>query len=239
MDGRSASIDGPTNETSTLPRQRWRLVLARTADAPQLAGRESIDAWEAAIEATGLPLHVPAGRSRTRVALGAPLPAGITAEGELAEIVLTEALPAWRVRDAIVGRLPVGWELVELYDVWLGSRALAGLVSSAVYRVVLDSAPDPDALAAAAAGLLETDRLPRTRTKGASLVAYDLRPLLEEIRVLDPGPPVVLRVRTRVHPELGTGRPEEVLAALAERLGRPLAAASIVRERLVVADEPG
>ncbi len=163
----------------------------------------------------------------------------MAAEGELAEIVLTQVLPKWHVRDAIVGRLPVGWELVELYDVWLGSRPLAGLVSGAVYRVVLDGAPDPDALAAAAAGLLETDRLPRTRTRGASPVAYDLRPLLEEIRILAPGPPVVLRVRTRIDPELGPGRPEEVLAALAERLARPLATASMVRERLVVADEPG
>ena len=128
MDGRSAPIEEPTIETPTVPRQRWRLVLARAADAPELAGRESIDAWEAAIEATGLPLHVPAGRSRARVALGAPLPAGMAAEGELAEIVLTQVLPAWHVRDALAGRLPAGWELVDLYDVWLGSRALVGLV---------------------------------------------------------------------------------------------------------------
>ena len=38
------------------PRQRWRLVLARGPDAPRLGGRELSDAWDAALEATGLPL---------------------------------------------------------------------------------------------------------------------------------------------------------------------------------------
>ena len=110
-------------------------------------------------------------------------------------------------------------------------------MSGAVYRVVLDGTPDPDALAAAAAALLEADRLPRTRKKGDALVAYDLRPLLEEIRVLDPGPPVVVRVR-RSTPSSGQAGRRRCWPPFAERLGCPLAAASIVRERLVVADEP-
>ena len=239
MDLRSAPAGEPIGEPPEPPRQRWRLVLARSADAPQLAGRELTEAWEQAIEATALPLHRAAGRSRTRVALGAPLPVGMAAEGELAEIVLTEVLPVWRVRDALIGRLPPGWRLVDLYDVWLGSPALAGRVSGAVYRVVVEGTADPDAFAAAASALLEAERLPRTRIKGGSSVAYDLRPLLAEIGVLDPGPPVVLRVRTRIHPELGTGRPEEALAAIADRLGCSLAPRSIVRERLILADGPG
>jgi hypothetical protein len=39
------------------------------------------------------------------------------------------------------------------------------------------------------------------------------------------------------HPELGTGRPEEVVAALGERLGIGLVAGSIVRERVLLTDE--
>jgi radical SAM-linked protein len=239
VDLRSAPAEEPIGEPPSPPRQRWRLVLARSADATQLAGRELTDAWEQAIEATGLPLHLGAGRSRTRVALGAPLPVGMAAERELAEVVLSEVLPVWRVRDALIGRLPAGWRLVDLYDVWLGSPALAGRVSGAVYRVVVDGTADPDAVATAASALLAAERLPRNRLKGGSSVAYDLRPLLAEIGVVDPGPPVVLRVRTRIHPELGTGRPEEVLAALADRLGCSMTPVSIVRERLILADEPG
>ena len=54
---------------------------------------------------------------------------------------------------------------------------------------------------------------------------------------MEPGPPVVLRARTRFDPVLGTGRPEEVVAALGDAVGAPLVVASIVRERLILADE--
>jgi hypothetical protein len=67
-------------------------------------------------------------------------------------------------------------------------------------------------------------------------VAYDLRPLLIAIDVR-PGPAASVRVRTRFHPELGTGRPDEVLAALSEAAGVAVEPVSIVRERLIVSDD--
>ena len=47
----------------------------------------------------------------------------------------------------------------------------------------------------------------------------------------------MLRARTRFHPVLGTGRPEEVVAALGDAVGAPLVVTSIVRERLILAEE--
>ena len=81
------------------------------ADAPDLGGRELADAWEAALDASGLPAFVPAGRARARVAFGAPLSAGLVAEAELADIVLTEFEPTWRVREALAAGCPTagGW----------------------------------------------------------------------------------------------------------------------------------
>jgi hypothetical protein len=37
---------------------------------------------------------------------------------------------------------------------------------------------------------------------------------------------------------LGTGRPEEVVAALADEVGTPVVVISLVRERLILADQP-
>jgi hypothetical protein len=239
VDLRSGRTGEPVGELRTLPRQRWRLVLARAADAPELAGRELADTWDLAIAATGLPLHRAAGQGRARVAWGAPLPSRMAAEHELAEIVLTETLPVWRVRLALVGSLPAGWSLIDLHDVWLGAPALAGRVGGAVYRVTLDGEAEAGMVAAAASAVLEAPQLVRTRLKGGAQVPYDLRPLLAGIEVVQPGPPVVLRVETRMHPERGSGRPEEVVAALSDHLGRALGCTSIVRERLILADEPG
>ena len=75
-------------------------------DAPELAGRELIDVWETALEASALPLYRPVGRVRGRIAFGAPIPATLEVERELADILLTEFVPTWRVREGLAGHLP-------------------------------------------------------------------------------------------------------------------------------------
>ena len=212
-------------------------MLARGQDAPRIAGRELADAWEDALEASGLPVHRAAGRTRTRVAFAAPLQLGVAAERELAEVFLAERVPIWRVREALTGRMPAGWRLVDLYDVWVGGPPLAGRVIAADYRIELEDGPEPDSLAEAARALLAARELPRVRQKGEGSVAYDLRPLLVDVSLDRVGG--LIRARTRIHPELGTGRPEEVVAALGDRLGRALEVRAIVREGVILAGEGG
>jgi hypothetical protein len=183
-----------------------------------------------------LPLFRAPGRARPRIAFGAPVPARLELERELADIVLTEFVPTWRVRDGLAEHLPAGWRLVDVHDVWLGSPALAGQVVAADYRIEVRGVGG-DLLAAAALGLLDATELPRERLKGGSTVRYDLRPLLADVSVVSVAPPVVLRVRTRFDPVLGTGRPEEVVAALGDAVGSQLVVASLVRERVILGDE--
>jgi hypothetical protein len=127
---------------------------------------------------------------------------------------------------------------VELGDVWLGAPALAGAVAGADYRATLasDTDPGPERLREGADALLAEPSLPRVREKGGRDVAYDLRPLLAGIGIVG-GPPTTLLIRVRFDPERGSGRPEEVLGALGERIGRTLTWEAIVRERLLLADE--
>lgn len=205
--------------------------------------RDLAAAWESALLGAGLPVATSGrGDRRPRVSFGAPLQVGMLAERELIDVVLTERWPAWRVREALARTIPDGWRLADLADVWLGGPPLAGRVVAADYRIALASAggPEPDvrAISDACAALLRSERLPRERAKGGGIVTYDLRPLIADVRVASAGPPVVLLARTRFHPELGTGRPEEVVAALADRLGVPVEAGDITRVRLLLADDP-
>ncbi len=229
-------VDEAVAEVAAPPRQRWRLILARDAGAPALTGRDLMEAWEATLGSSGLPLVRPTGRARARIAFGAPLPASMVLEHELADIVLTEFVPAWQVRETLSGQLPDGWRLIDLHDVWLGAPALAGQVAAADYRIDLGEA-DAAAVALAAERLLAATALPRERLKGNGTVTYDLRPLVVDVLVADPGPPVLVRARTLFHPALGTGRPEEVVAAMAELADRSLEARSVVRERLILAED--
>lgn len=226
-------------------RQRWRITFARAdpADAEASGGREYVALWETALVESGLPLAT-TDAGRVRFSLAAPLPARTAGRAELADLWLTERVAAWRVRGALSGGLPPGHELTSLEDVWLGAPALAGRVAAADYLVMLRGRADANAIAAAANRLLAADRLVRERAKGGGVKTYDLRPLVITIDASGATGPdaadgshVVVRIRTRIHPELGSGRPEEVIAALAEESGEPLDVAGTIREGLVLSDD--
>ena len=177
-------------------------------------------------------------RPRPRIAFGAPLPVGMAANAELIDVVTTARWPAWRVREALDGPRcrPVGG--------WSNSKTSGSArrrwPGGSRRQIPARTRRKPRRVDGSARGrgraLLAAPRLPRERAKGDGTVEYDLRPLLIDVAI-EAGPPVVVTTRTRFHPELGTGRPEEVVAALGERLGAPLEAASIVRERLVLSDD--
>ncbi len=181
-----------------------------------------------------------AAAGRPRIAFGAALPVEIEASAELLDLFLTTRLPRWRVRESLEPRLPEGWTLVDLEDVWLGGPPLPGLVAAADYRIELGAPPtlDTPTIERACHALLSASSLPREREKGGGMVTYDLRPLLIDVAVVtESSPPLAIRARTRFHPTLGTGRPEEVVAALADQIGHPLVAATIVRERVLLTDD--
>jgi radical SAM-linked protein len=221
------------------PRQRWRLTFRRDPVPAELVGRAAIEAWQAALAESGLALAQLDGAGRPRVAFGAPLSAATEGEAELAEIFLAERVPAWRLREALEDRLPAGHTLIAAENVWLGAPPLPGRVVAADWRVELDpGAVDPEALRAAAARILASSSVPRTRSKAGADKLYDLRPLLDDVRVAGEaraGDSLTVHIRTRFHPELGSGRPEEVVAALADAAGCDLAIRRTVRERLILA----
>ncbi len=255
MDDRSGS---PTGE----PRQRWRIVFAR--DAPTDRGRSDDQAgWAAALLAAGVPVAVTGGTPRPRFAIAAPVPVGVPAEGELAELFLTERLTRADLWHRLDGRLPPGHRLVGLHDVWLGDRSLSAQLAAADYRLSVRGA-DPAELGRACDLLLAAGTLERSRAKGEGRsVTYDLRPLilaLEAGAADRPAPAewlgaaeprttsepragggaesaTTLRVRLRHGPEGPSGRPDEVVLALADALDRPLEVAAVVRERLLTTDD--
>jgi radical SAM-linked protein len=220
------------------PRQRWRLTYARSpVDGEEaIVGRDYIAQWERALLDSGLPVVMTDG-GRPRVAIGASLPPRMSARAELADLWLTARLPAWSVRDSLESVLPAGHRIVELEDIWLAAPALAGKVAAAIYLVTLPGAPDVPGLSMAVDRVLAAGHIARERAKGGSVKAYDLRPLIVGIEVVTGGPAPGLRLTTRIHPELGTGRPDEVLGAVAAEAGLPLEAGSVVRERLLLSDE--
>jgi len=224
------------------PRQRWRLTLRVPAAAVPGERPAGARAWSEAVLAAGLPAVVGPGDGQARVTPAAALPLGIAGEGEIVDVYLAGRLPVAEVRARLAAALPADVVLVDIHDVWLGAPAAPAAVVAADYRVAAAGAPAA-AVRAAVAALLGASALPRVRRREKRALAYDLRPLLELLEVAEwddaaPGGPAgVLRMRLRHAPET-VGRPEEVVAALAEASGAALHPRSIVRERLILAGEP-
>jgi Uncharacterized protein conserved in bacteria (DUF2344) len=213
-------------------------VVSREVLPPDRSQREQLAEWEAALAASGLPVAgLDAERPKSRLVIAAPLANGIPGEAELVDIWLVERVPRWRAREALEGRLPAGYTLVDLYDVWLGEPPAPGRVAASVYRARVAEV-DTARLATAANALLGAASLPRDRRKGEGTVAYDLRPFLGSVEVAaGTGGGAIIRMTLLHDPARGIGRPDEALAALGEAVdGAPLQAESLVRERLVVAD---
>jgi radical SAM-linked protein len=167
------------------------------------------------------------------------LPSGCSAEGELLEFWLTDVRPAWAVREGLARDLPPGHRVVALESIWIGAPALSGQIAAADYDVSVAIADrGRDDVEGAAATMLGRPRVPWERQKGGETKAVDLRPLIVDIGVEQPANGrLSLHLRTRIHPELGTGRPDEVVGALAAEVGAAIAIERIVRRRLLLADE--
>jgi hypothetical protein len=163
----------------------------------------------------------------------------MTADRELIDVLLTERWTIGPLRNALAGRLPAGHRLVDLHDVWVGEPSLPSLIVAGDYwaRISPDATAetvDHAQIGRVLVSLLAADEVPRTRTKGDRTIVDNLRPLLVDLRAVDAG---CLWMRLRIDNALGTGRPDDVVEALATRLGTTLTVQARHRERLWLRDE--
>ena len=216
-------------------RQRWRLVFARDEEARYLSHLDAVHLWERAFRRGEIPLATSEGfNPRPKLVFAAPLQLGMLAERELADLFLSERLTSPDMRRRLAAGMPSGYRVVDLHDVWIGAPALAPQLAAADYRVTLFNVKQAD-LAAAAAKLMAAEELPRQRHREKRTISYDLRPLLLDIQVRAPDPAFIVEgaaapaeagvdaatlwLRLRHSQDGGSGRVEEVVAALAGELG--------------------
>jgi radical SAM-linked protein len=211
-------------------RQRWRLVFARGEEARYLAHLDAVRLWERAFRRGEIPVATSEGFSpRSKLIFAAPLQLGMLAEHELADLYLAERLTAPDLRARLASGMPRGYSVVELHDVWIGEPALAPQLAAADYRMTLMNV-EQARLEQAVDLLMAAEKLPRERRKEAKSIPYDLRPLVLGLRVgpADPAalPPDAtvsssagLWMRLRHTQDRGSGRADEVVAALAHMMG--------------------
>lgn len=211
--------------------QRLRFRYRVTGEACALTQRELIEAWERAVREAGLALAYSEGKRKTaQISVAAPLPQGVTSDGELVEVYLSERVEPREALEALGWRLPPGVEAFAVEEVGVLAPSLQSQLRWAEYEVEVERCDERKARDAVE-GLLAASTLPAEYRRETRVRQYDLRPLVLSLRVEGSREGrVVVTMRLRAEPEM-TGRADQVVLAL----GLP-DAARIHRKRLQVGE---
>jgi radical SAM-linked protein len=212
--------------------QRLRLRFACSPEAAEIGHLDLARTWERAFREAGIAVSYSQGnRPHPRLTIAAGLPMGVTSEGELLDIILAQRVQPAELVERVRAHLPPGLTPLEAKEGGMGLPSLPSSVRWADYEVDVPVAGDGPDVAAAVASFLAAESVPWEDTRGEKTRRYDLRPLVQELRVEKPCDGA-LRLSMRLRCDsAGVGRPEQVVKALG--LPEP---ARVHRRRLVLSD---
>ena len=209
---------------------RLRITFGRGEPVKYLAHLDLVRLWERAIRRAELPLAYSAGFTpRPKMTMAAPLPVGVTSEGELMDLVFEEAFSPAEFTARITSQLPAGVAVLAVSQAPERGPSLPAQLAAAEYQVTMrpaESENDQPATDRAADFQARIDRLlstasqPVVRERAGKVREYDLRPLILDLRSASGdinGLSVIMRLRAGNE---ATGRPEDVATALGYP-GRP------------------
>lgn len=231
----SPAVDTP-NPNGALRRsekaQRLRLRFARGAEAAEIGHLDLARVWERALVDAGIAISYSQGnRPHPRITLAAGLPAGVTSDGELLDIVLAEHMTPAALIERVRAHLPPGLTPIEAREVGMGLPSLPSSLRLADYEVDVPVGDNGLDVAGAVDAFLAAEILPWEDTRGEKIRRYDLRALVLELRI-EGRSDGVLRLSMRLRCDAaGAGRPDQVVKAL----GLP-EASRVHRKRLVLSD---
>ncbi len=189
--------------------------------------------WERTARRASLPLAYSQGfHPQPKLQLASALPLGFSSRCEVLDMRLTQDVDLKYLPDRLQKALPEGIQVLRVEPVDERAAPLQTRLLSAEYEVTLAESVDLPGLHRRLEELLGAGSLPRQR-RGK---AYDLRPLIEDLRILPHPQPLsqrergVARLFMRLAAREGaTGRPEEVL----DLLGITMEEAQIERTALL------
>ena len=214
--------------------QRLRLTFSKAGPTRYISHLDLARTLERALNRARIPVSYTQGfNRRPRLQIAAALPLGYTSECELADIWLEEQMEPERVGRQLTAKMAPGITIHQVEEVPLSGPALPSLTAEAAYvATVLDVVHMAD-LQRRIDDLLAVDSLVRERGHSRKRKAYDLRPLIYELEVVETADGAVqIHMRLALMPS-ETGRPDEVLLAL----GLDPLSARIHRSKIALADE--
>jgi len=210
---------------------RLRITFARGEKIKYVAHLDLMRLWHRTLRRAEVPIVYSQGFSpRPRLSMAAPLAVGVTSEGELMDLFLTKRMAPFFLIKAVSPQLPQGLEILEAEEVSLDLPSLQSMLHFAEYRAGVGREKSRDEVTKAMDSLLALTHLPWQHVRDTEVRRYDLRALVDDLWLVEEGEEeMVLGMRLHAG-EKGTGRPEQVAAAL----GFSAAPKYIHRTRLIL-----
>jgi radical SAM-linked protein len=195
--------------------QRLRIKFSRGPEIKFISHLDIVRLWQRAFNRAGIEIAYSTGFSpHPKIALAAPLPLGVTSEAELMDIFVIKGVAPHFFVSAVNQELPPGMMVDKVYPMAFDLPSLQSQISLAEYRVEVNTAKGPEDIKTALASMLALEHLPWQHQRDTGPHQYDLRSLIDDLWVVDWTPPLgVLGMRLRCDSN-GSGRPEQVAAAL-------------------------
>lgn len=174
-------------------------------------------AMQRALSRSGLPVAYSQGfNPHMLISFASPLPVGLSGQGELADVTLSEVITEANCLAALRTSMPEGLPVTRVRIVPDNHHKLMAMLRTASYIIGFDSPEDAAPLLAAAPSFAEQESIPAIRVTKSGETPCDIRPMLHE---LTSAPPLNLLSARVSFTEANTLRPDLLVRALAEFAG--------------------
>ncbi len=200
--------------------QRLRIVFRKGAEIKYISHLDLMRAWERALRRADIPLAYSQGfNPRPRLSFASALAVGFTARAEMLDVFLEQPLGLRAFASRLDAQLPAGLRLESVAEIPLALPSLPSQVIASEYEVQtqIESGGEIDERLRT---LLAAETIPRRRELPDRVRTYDLRPLIQDLRLVKPRDEMAVIAMQLLDGPRGTGRPDEVMDALgmAERV---------------------
>jgi len=212
--------------------QRIRIGFSRGEKVKYISHLDLMRLWERALRRAGIPIAYSQGFSpHPKISIAAPLPIGVTSDGEFMDISLRVRVSPYHFAKAVGEQLPFGISLLRAEQVELRLPSLQSQVRQAEYQVELETNKGAGEVEDALHSFLAKEHIPWQHQRDTEMRYYDLRPLVYRLWVVGRQESVCTLGMSLRADSTATGRPEQVTAALGFA-NRPM---SVHRTRLILA----
>jgi radical SAM-linked protein len=195
--------------------QRLRLKFGRGAPVRFISHLDSVRCWERVFRRASIPLEYTQGFTpHPRIAVAAPLAVGVTSDAELLDIWLRKWVPPQSALMMARSQLPVGFTLLDAWEVPNGAPALQAMVQTARYECIAMHEAGVAEAHRAAEAFMQAESVVHRFSRGGEDKEVDLRRLVRGI-VVRAGPDDSCRIDLEVRiGQEGSARPDHVLSEL-------------------------